>query len=53
MYMAQDTAITIRVSKEWLAKLDAWIEKQPIRPSRTEVIRVAVERLTSDKKGAK
>jgi hypothetical protein len=41
----QDTTLTIRVSKEWLAKLDAWRKQQPVPPGRSDVIRVAVDRL--------
>jgi hypothetical protein len=44
----QDTSIAIRVNKDWLIKLDAWIAAQPIKPSRTEVFRVAIDRLMSD-----
>jgi metal-responsive CopG/Arc/MetJ family transcriptional regulator len=46
----QDTAITIRVSKEWLDALDAWIDTQPVKPSRTETIRVAVEEFINQKR---
>ncbi len=49
----QDTSIAIRVNREWLAKLDAWIAAQPIRPSRTEAIRVAVNRLMNEKRKQK
>jgi hypothetical protein len=33
-----------RFSDEFIAELDAWREAQPVAPSRSEVIRVAVER---------
>ena len=46
----QDTAITIRVSNEWLDALDAWIDAQPVKPSRTETIRVAVEEFINQKR---
>lgn len=48
--MKQDAVITIRVSKDWLERLDAWIEGQTIRPSRTEVIRAAIDQLIEGKK---
>jgi Arc/MetJ-type ribon-helix-helix transcriptional regulator len=41
----QDENITIRVSKDWLARIDAWRKAQDFPPSRSEVIRTAVDRL--------
>jgi hypothetical protein len=33
-----------RFSDDFIAELDAWRERQPVPPSRTDVIRIAVER---------
>jgi Arc/MetJ-type ribon-helix-helix transcriptional regulator len=37
--------ISLRVGADWLDRLDAWRESQPVPPSRSDVIRVAVDRL--------
>lgn len=34
----------MRVSPEWLERLDAWREAQDVPPSRSDVVRIAVER---------
>lgn len=34
----------IRVSKEWLEKLDSWRKAQAVSPTRSEAVRIAVER---------
>jgi Arc/MetJ-type ribon-helix-helix transcriptional regulator len=47
----QDTTITIRVSKQWLAKLDKWRECHEFTPSRSDVIRFSIEKLIASDKG--
>ena len=40
--------INLRVDASWLERLDAWIASQKIRPSRTQVIIAAVDRLMAE-----
>lgn len=45
--------ITIRITDEWLAKVDKWRNAQSVPPTRSDVIRIAVERFVSKAKEAK
>jgi Arc/MetJ-type ribon-helix-helix transcriptional regulator len=38
-----EKTITLRVPQEWLDKVDAWIDGQPIPVSRSDLIRTVVE----------
>ena len=43
----EQTQASVCVNTDWLERLEAWINKQPIRPSKSEVIRVAVDTFIS------
>ena len=47
--MTGQRMISIRVSDEWVKALEAWIEKQEIKPSKTAVIIAAVTRYIEDR----
>lgn len=40
--------IQIRVTEDWLRKLDDWRNSQPVPPTRADVFRTAVERFMDD-----
>ena len=50
--MAQEITITVRWERSELAALDAWCDKQTVKPKRVAAIREAVRRLiAAEQKG--
>lgn len=41
--------LNIRVSKAWLERLDMWRDAQPVPPTRSDAVRIAVERFIEAK----
>lgn len=45
---SENATLTIRVTQDWLDALDKWRDQQIVPPTRTQVVKVAVERLIAE-----